>query len=93
MSPERIGSLKQHSAHAAHVEDVRPGAPGTHVTSGGGVCPTSGLRLPQQPDEALLAPSLAPAVPHDPEVSAVLAAVTHELDAVIQLDVAVIVTT
>ena len=75
------------------MEDVRAGAPSTHVTSGGGVCPTSGLRLSQQPDEALLAPGLAPAVPHNPEVSAVLAAVTHELHAVIELDVAVIVTT
>ena len=32
--PERVGGLKQ---HPAHVEDVRAGAPGTHVASGGGV--------------------------------------------------------
>ena len=50
MSPERVGGLKQHAAHAAHVEDIRAGAPGAHVASGGGVGPALGLGLPQQPD-------------------------------------------
>merc|ERR1712045_848974 len=91
MSSEREGGLKQHSTHATHMKHVIARSPGAHMASGGGVCPTPGLSLSQQPDVALLPPELSPAVPHNPEVSAILGAISHKLDPVIELDVGVIV--
>merc|ERR1719264_1936720 len=92
MSSEGEGGLKQHSTHAAHMKHVTARAPRAHVAGGGGVGPTTRLSLSQQPDEALLPPELAPTVPHNPEVCAILRAVTHQLDAVVELDVGIIVT-
>ena len=43
------------------------------------------------PDVPLLAPGGAPAVPHDPEVDPVLGAVAHQLHAVVQLHVTLVV--
>ena len=63
----------------------------TDVTCGGAVRPTARTGLSQQPDVALLAPGGAPAVPHNPVVRAFLRAVADQLDAVVQLDVALVV--
>ena len=90
-SSERVGGLEEHATHATDVEDVIARAALTDVARGGGVRPTARAGLSQQSDEAVLAPGGAPAVPHNPEVSAVLGAISHKLDPVVKLDVGIIV--
>ena len=92
MSSERIRCFKQHAAHSAHVEHAIAWSASTHVTGSGRVSSTSGTGLSQQPDVSVLAPGRAPTVPHEPEVSSVLATVSNQLDSVVQLDVVLIVT-
>ena len=92
MSSERVRSLEEHAAHSTDVEDVIAGSALADVTRGGGVRPAARTGLSQQPDVALLSPGGAPAVSHYPEVSSVLRAVAHQLDAVVQLDIVLVVT-
>ena len=92
VSSHGVGSLEQHPAHPAHVEQIIAGASLTDVALGGGVRATARAGLSQQPDEAVLPPGGAPAVPHYPEVLPVLRAVAHQLDPVVELDVGVVVT-
>ena len=91
VSSKRVGGLEEHPAHSAHVEEVVARPALADVARGGGVSPAPGTGLPQQPDVALLPPGGAPAVPHDPEVRPVLRAVADQLDAVVELDVVVVV--
>ena len=92
MSSQRIRCFKQHPTHSTHVQDVIAGTSSTHVTGSGRVSSTSGTGLPQQPDVAVLAPGRPPAVPHQPEVGPILAAVANQLDSVVQCDVVLVIT-
>merc|ERR1719361_3306164 len=73
------------------MEDVVARPALTDVACGGGVRPTARAGLSQQPDVALLAPGGAPAVPHNPVVRSFLRAVADQLDAVVELDVVLVV--
>ena len=92
MSSQRIRCFKQHATHSTHVQHVIARTSSTHVTGSGRVSSTSGTGLPQQPDVAVLAPGRPPAVPHQPEVGPVLAAVANQLDSVVQCDVVLVIT-
>merc|ERR1719458_1258473 len=72
---------------------IRPGASHTsRAVHGGGVSPALGLAIPPQPDEAVLAPAGAPAVPDNPVISLLGGAVAHHLHCVVHGHVGVVVT-
>merc|ERR1719458_1767864 len=71
---------------------IRPGASHTsRAVHGGGVSPALGLGISPQPDEAILAPAGAPAVPDNPVISLLGGTVAHHLHRVVHGDVGVVV--
>ena len=92
VSPQGVVCVKEDAALTTHVLLVRPGPAHTRrAVHGGGVSPALRLRVPPQPDVAVLAPEVAPAVPDDPVSTIRVGAIAHELDSVVHGDVGVIV--
>ena len=88
MGPQGEGGVEQDSALTTHVLLIGAGAVSTGGTvHGGGVSPALGLGVPPQPDEAVLAPARAPAVPDNPVITVRVRAVAHQLDGVVKSDV------